>query len=249
MRAPTARREERAGEQRFTLHQNRCRRQPAAAGRMAGGAGAFRCPQLGAAELAPSSSTCVREFVALQEAIGLDVVTDGEIGRLNFQDSFGLAVCGYDAAPQTLQVTRAARRRRRRRSALGYSRSRTNRHRGLASAPGRARGSSSSDNVPLEEYKCVARAREEARQSVADRAGPHLPALRPCRTPRRSTRHGRVHGRRGRDRAADDPEAGRRRLPLRPHRRAGLHRLCRPAVARGDARRAAKTRRRISRAR
>jgi 5-methyltetrahydropteroyltriglutamate--homocysteine methyltransferase len=47
---------------------------------------------------------CVRELVALQEAIGLDVVTDGEIGRLNFQDSFGLAVSGFDAAPETLHV-------------------------------------------------------------------------------------------------------------------------------------------------
>jgi 5-methyltetrahydropteroyltriglutamate--homocysteine methyltransferase len=42
--------------------------------------------------------------VALQESIGLDVVTDGEIGRLNFQDSFGLAVSGFDAAAETLQV-------------------------------------------------------------------------------------------------------------------------------------------------
>jgi 5-methyltetrahydropteroyltriglutamate--homocysteine methyltransferase len=39
---------------------------------------------------------CVREFVKLQEGIGLDVITDGEISRLNFQDSFGLAVSGYD---------------------------------------------------------------------------------------------------------------------------------------------------------
>src|SRR5215471_13854732 len=47
---------------------------------------------------------CVRELVALQEAIGLDVVTDGEIGRLNFQDSFGVAVSAFDAAPETLHV-------------------------------------------------------------------------------------------------------------------------------------------------
>jgi 5-methyltetrahydropteroyltriglutamate--homocysteine methyltransferase len=46
---------------------------------------------------------CVNGLVALQEAIGLDVVTDGEISRLNFQDSFGLAVAGYEAAaPDTL---------------------------------------------------------------------------------------------------------------------------------------------------
>jgi 5-methyltetrahydropteroyltriglutamate--homocysteine methyltransferase len=46
---------------------------------------------------------CVEALIALQEAIGLDVVTDGEISRLNFQDSFGLAVAGYEAAaPDTL---------------------------------------------------------------------------------------------------------------------------------------------------
>ena len=59
----------------------------------------FSLQALQAIELA-----CVRELVALQEAIGLDVVTDGEIGRLNFQDSFGLAVSGFDAAPETLHV-------------------------------------------------------------------------------------------------------------------------------------------------
>jgi 5-methyltetrahydropteroyltriglutamate--homocysteine methyltransferase len=59
----------------------------------------FSLQALQAIELA-----CVRELVALQEAIGLDVVTDGEIGRLNFQDSFGLAASGFDAAPETLHV-------------------------------------------------------------------------------------------------------------------------------------------------
>jgi len=45
---------------------------------------------------------CVRENVALQEGIGLDVVTDGEVGRLNFQDSFGLAVSGYETGAEGL---------------------------------------------------------------------------------------------------------------------------------------------------
>jgi len=39
----------------------------------------------------------VREAVKLQESIGLDVISDGEMRRLNFQDSFGAAVDGYDA--------------------------------------------------------------------------------------------------------------------------------------------------------
>jgi len=40
---------------------------------------------------------CVRKNLELQEDAGLDVVTDGEISRLNFQDSFGLSVSGYDS--------------------------------------------------------------------------------------------------------------------------------------------------------
>ena len=46
----------------------------------------------------------VRTAVRLQEAAGLDVVTDGEIRRLNFQDSFGASVEGYDANRSTLKV-------------------------------------------------------------------------------------------------------------------------------------------------
>ncbi len=46
----------------------------------------------------------VREAVRLQESVGLDVVTDGEMRRLNFQDSFGASVEGYDANRSTLQA-------------------------------------------------------------------------------------------------------------------------------------------------
>jgi 5-methyltetrahydropteroyltriglutamate--homocysteine methyltransferase len=46
----------------------------------------------------------VREAVRLQENVGLDVVTDGEMRRLNFQDSFGASVEGYDANRSTLKV-------------------------------------------------------------------------------------------------------------------------------------------------
>jgi len=46
----------------------------------------------------------VREAVRLQESVGLDVVTDGEMRRLNFQDSFGGSVEGYDANRSTLRV-------------------------------------------------------------------------------------------------------------------------------------------------
>src|SRR5262249_48412279 len=42
--------------------------------------------------------------VRLQEGAGLDVVSDGEMRRLNLQDSFGASVEGYDASRSTLKV-------------------------------------------------------------------------------------------------------------------------------------------------
>jgi 5-methyltetrahydropteroyltriglutamate--homocysteine methyltransferase len=47
---------------------------------------------------------CVRDHVGLQESVGLDVVTDGEISRLNFQDSFGLSVSGFAAAAERVKT-------------------------------------------------------------------------------------------------------------------------------------------------
>jgi 5-methyltetrahydropteroyltriglutamate--homocysteine methyltransferase len=61
--------------------------------------------KLSADEFAALERECVRAHLALQESIGLDVVTDGEVSRLNFQDSFGLAVKGYDAGGETLAST------------------------------------------------------------------------------------------------------------------------------------------------
>jgi 5-methyltetrahydropteroyltriglutamate--homocysteine methyltransferase len=60
--------------------------------------------KLAADAFAEIETACVRDLIGLQESVGLDVVTDGEISRLNFQDSFGLAVAGYDATPDTLQL-------------------------------------------------------------------------------------------------------------------------------------------------
>jgi 5-methyltetrahydropteroyltriglutamate--homocysteine methyltransferase len=57
-----------------------------------------------AAQLRAIEDAAVREAVRLQESIGLDVVTDGEMRRLNFQDSFGGSVEGYDASRSTLKV-------------------------------------------------------------------------------------------------------------------------------------------------
>jgi 5-methyltetrahydropteroyltriglutamate--homocysteine methyltransferase len=44
----------------------------------------------------------IRKAVRLQEELGLAVVTDGEFRRLNFQDSFGESVSGYDAGKASL---------------------------------------------------------------------------------------------------------------------------------------------------
>ena len=63
----------------------------------------FDAGRMSADEFAALELECVREHLALQESIGLDVVTDGEVSRLNFQDSFGLAVSGYDTGTETLQ--------------------------------------------------------------------------------------------------------------------------------------------------
>jgi 5-methyltetrahydropteroyltriglutamate--homocysteine methyltransferase len=45
----------------------------------------------------------IRDAVKLQEAIGLSVVTDGEYRRLNFQDSFGESVTGFDTGKPSLK--------------------------------------------------------------------------------------------------------------------------------------------------
>ncbi len=45
----------------------------------------------------------VRGAVRLQESAGLDVVTDGELRRLNFQDSFGASVEGYSAVKMDMK--------------------------------------------------------------------------------------------------------------------------------------------------
>jgi 5-methyltetrahydropteroyltriglutamate--homocysteine methyltransferase len=65
---------------------------------------AFDDGKIDAAALRAVEDEAVREAVRLQESVGLDVVTDGEMRRLNFQDSFGGSVEGYDANRSTVQV-------------------------------------------------------------------------------------------------------------------------------------------------
>jgi 5-methyltetrahydropteroyltriglutamate--homocysteine methyltransferase len=56
------------------------------------------------AGLAEVELQCLREHIQLQESVGLDVVSDGELSRLNFQDSFGLSVSGYEAIADRFSV-------------------------------------------------------------------------------------------------------------------------------------------------
>src|SRR3990167_5043938 len=99
----------------------------------------------------------IRQAVLLQETVGLDVVTDGEYRRLNFQDSFGESVAGFDAA----------------RADMGFYEKRVEGSRPLQrwKIPdgGEAKGTAVSQrrpvverlrlvrNVPLEEYRFVSR--------------------------------------------------------------------------------------------
>jgi 5-methyltetrahydropteroyltriglutamate--homocysteine methyltransferase len=60
--------------------------------------------KLEAAGLRKAEDEAVRGAVALQESVGLDVISDGEMRRLNFQDSFGAAVEGFDAGASTVHA-------------------------------------------------------------------------------------------------------------------------------------------------
>jgi methionine synthase II (cobalamin-independent) len=59
--------------------------------------------KLSAEELRQLEDREIRNAVRLQEELGLAVVTDGEYRRLNFQDSFGESVSGYDAGKASLK--------------------------------------------------------------------------------------------------------------------------------------------------
>lgn len=54
-------------------------------------------------EMRQIEDQAVQEAVLLQEQVGLEVVTDGEFRRLNFQDSFGASVGGFDASQTGIQ--------------------------------------------------------------------------------------------------------------------------------------------------
>jgi len=65
---------------------------------------AFDEGRLDAAGLRKAEDDAVRAAVTMQESTGLDVISDGEMRRLNFQDSFGAAVEGFDAGVSTVHA-------------------------------------------------------------------------------------------------------------------------------------------------
>jgi 5-methyltetrahydropteroyltriglutamate--homocysteine methyltransferase len=60
--------------------------------------------EIGAGELQRIEDVSIRQAVRVQEEVGLDVVTDGEFRRLNFQDSFGTSVTGFDAGAADMKL-------------------------------------------------------------------------------------------------------------------------------------------------
>src|SRR4051794_24925895 len=54
-------------------------------------------------ELRAAQDRAVREAIAKQETLGFPVITDGELRRLNFQDSFASSVRGFAATAGTIQ--------------------------------------------------------------------------------------------------------------------------------------------------
>ena len=104
--------------------------------------------------------TAVREHVALQESIGLDVVSDGEISRLNFQDSFGARGRGLRRRRRPLQRQHEQRVEGGTRArALGHARPRAARARRWCIAGRSTSRLKLERNVPLEEYSASRRSR------------------------------------------------------------------------------------------
>ena len=64
-----------------------------------------------AAELRSVEDECIREAVILQQGADLDVVTDGEFRRLNFQDSFGACVEGFRSMTPRMEILENQSRR------------------------------------------------------------------------------------------------------------------------------------------
>jgi 5-methyltetrahydropteroyltriglutamate--homocysteine methyltransferase len=60
----------------------------------------YKRGEAGADELRQAQESSIRDTIRKQEEIGLPVVTDGELRRFNFQESFGASVSGFDVPTQ-----------------------------------------------------------------------------------------------------------------------------------------------------
>jgi 5-methyltetrahydropteroyltriglutamate--homocysteine methyltransferase len=110
--------------------------------------------ELPAEEFKRLEDKAVRAALAMQEAVGLDVITDGEMRRLNFQESFGEAVEGFDAGEARFRNTElraegATAGRRWEVPDLGKHGTAVAHRRPVASRLKLVR------NIPLEEYKAA----------------------------------------------------------------------------------------------
>src|SRR3954465_819542 len=61
---------------------------------------AYKRGQSSNEQLDGAKDEAIRHVIQRQESIGLPVVTDGELRRRNFQESFGLSVAGFDQAAE-----------------------------------------------------------------------------------------------------------------------------------------------------
>ena len=75
-------------------------RQPVRAAVAARGVRALQAGCDSEQELDRAKDEAIRNIVAKQAAIGLPVVTDGELRRRNFQESFGSSVSGFEVATE-----------------------------------------------------------------------------------------------------------------------------------------------------
>jgi 5-methyltetrahydropteroyltriglutamate--homocysteine methyltransferase len=117
--------------------------------------------ELDAGELSQSGfkkieDRAVTDAVALQESAGLEVLTDGEMRRLNFQESFGAAVEGFDAGASTVhtyerRVEGSAPGQRWEIPELGSAGTAVSHRRPVISRLKLVR------NIPLDEYEAVAK--------------------------------------------------------------------------------------------
>lgn len=59
-------------------------------------------------ELKAAQDKAISAIVARQSSCGLPVVTDGELRRRNFQESFGLSVTGFEQAAEDKSMERVS---------------------------------------------------------------------------------------------------------------------------------------------